>query len=1596
MRKKLSLPSFEKVIPKLRHLVFLVAFIFATSLKAQTYPVQAFVQISPPFTSYLPDYSDPFNNQMKVLLTLTDFSIPSYQVKLRFTFEGNGYTISTASLLSLPVTTLTPGVPIEISGSDLAPYFNSANLIFSGIDVADYELRKVLPEGPCSICVEVIDFSNPNQSVLANTACSQVWFSLNDPPLLNTPFCGNVITPTDPQQLIFSWTPLHMNSPNSLGTQYVFELFEIRPNDADPNQVVNSTLPIFMQVTDQTYINYGIVEPQLQTGMEYVWRVKAQDIAGRDIFRNNGYSTVCTFTYGNIAASLADGIVLELNSNGTGVRQGLAWWNASSTFTHYKLEVRKTGNDAYEWFPYTATVGDTKINSLEPSTQYECRVKGLINEEYESEWSNISVFTTQPAPDYACASTTLPAKQQVISPLTNAIAGMYFTVGQFEMLVTDIEPINEISAPGHYKGTGKINVGFALINLRVKFDDILVDENLMVRSGKVEAITQGIEAWENSLIEPDYFVDGTIDNFVWNDSTSLTVWVDGVPQTFEFDEDGTIIIQDEEGSIYTFNADGTYTVISILVYSSDKLAATKDFRIDFSADPNQKYGFDKKQYAAWIDKYEVIKLDDATNYFVSYKSIAPGENDFVIANVTSAQTLSNLTFSNESGSAFTSEKLNDTTYRFSISNLSESDFIYAWSTGQKIGKLWVKVLPLIEKEIVIVPVNGSNLTNISAIEENLNKIYAQANVKFNVTLAENYQNADWDLNADGKLQNGDSELMTNYSEEMRGLRDNYFETHPDYNNEAYHLFVVSTFSDDDLAGYMVRGKGVGFLKNAEDANTAAHELAHGIFALEHTFPEVAEGSTDNLMDYSNDVHLTQHQWYLVHEDLPAFSLFDSEEDGEWSFDQDIPFYKDEREFIVLTADQKQKGFLLLNGKAYKFNSTQNVSEVMFDKYGRVYSFKTTDGKTYRAFVARTMSGGDPLNLGYLSANDYAEFKSTFPGATSVWPAQFDFIAARRYQFIDCAEDELVFQRTVPYFHNGAPGPEFWIEIYDNCLVEREFLNKEFVSADTYNTSTTTGIYIGPSIKDVNYTLIEGTCSFDASIAELNEKGTGAPLYFCLKDETENDAELVALANYISSFTVGKRYAFYDDEANKAEYIGITNGGTNISAGAVTCEALKREEIFTVASFKTHYPKMQWFFARDADSVISHENIREGIPSYYNAYSIDYDSYETPHVKNWNPLDPEPLFEVLDYIEELYNFQVAENPSIAAEESYIKMLQFIANARADPYAFLAYKLELRMKIVTCFDMLGVYDRYEYSLNDLVNREKATFGNVIYQKEQAGEAVPINMADEYSQYVNKYDTESAFFIGFEYLKMYAEMLFEPAAIAIAVSRFQDLAQAYKSFKIQKGSVDDLLRKGGTKAIGKAGLLERLDNFPNLKNLLVARLDDIADAALINKIDDLINSNSEKLAKLDDLYNPSKFQMTAGANRFPVNAAPPFQASINGKIVNYNSQGFPDLRPHGGGIEFEFKSNSLTGSGSATSGDFKAANDWAVSNPALSGRFQKIPGSQKCLVKFGEEWKECTWHHHQDGRTMFPVPSETHNAFRHTGGKAIIERGLQDIFD
>ncbi|NOQ72039.1 MAG: hypothetical protein GQ574_08565, partial [Crocinitomix sp.] len=113
---------------------------------------------------------------------------------------------------------------------------------------------------------------------------------------------------------------------------------------------------------------------------------------------------------------------------------------------------------------------------------------------------------------------------------------------------------------------------------------------------------------------------------------------------------------------------------------------------------------------------------------------------------------------------------------------------------------------------------------------------------------------------------------------MRTLRDAYFDEF-DKESDTYYIFVVPEF-DTALDGYMVRGKGIGFVKSDEDAHTYAHELAHGAFGLEHSFPDIPAGTTNNLLDYTEDGgHLTHEQWYDMQHFTPVFSILDDEEDG---------------------------------------------------------------------------------------------------------------------------------------------------------------------------------------------------------------------------------------------------------------------------------------------------------------------------------------------------------------------------------------------------------------------------------------------------------------------------------------------------------------------------------------------------------------------------------------------------------------------------------------------------------------------------------------------------------------------------------------------
>lgn len=85
-------------------------------------------------------------------------------------------------------------------------------------------------------------------------------------------------------------------------------------------------------------------------------------------------------------------------------------------------------------------------------------------------------------------------------------------------------------------------------------------------------------------------------------------------------------------------------------------------------------------------------------------------------------------------------------------------------------------------------------------------------------------------------------------------------------------------------------------------------------------------------------------------------------------------------------------------------------------------------------------------------------------------------------------------------------------------------------------------------------------------------------------------------------------------------------------------------------------------------------------------------------------------------------------------------------------------------------------------------------------------------------------------------------------------------------------------------------------------------------------------------------------------------------------------------------------------------REANNWAL-NPNggnfIEGvDFKKIPESPTQCEIFDakkNKWVKCTWHHHEDGQTMIPVPTDIHarpNA-PHIGGRQIINEGIQGFF-
>jgi len=636
-------------------LVFLLTPLLSLYLHAQNWPVQVSTQLVPPFSGYLNDYSSPNNDNLRIYLTLTDFSLPSYNVKLKFKLTGNNITLQSKSWYYAGPFTLEPGVPLLLTGSDLSGMLNQNNLDYAGITTQQYNQTKVLPEGFYTISVIAYDFQNPLNVQVSNEATTQAWMMLCDPPLISLPLCGSEVTITNPQQLTFSWSPLNMSAPSSaLGHEYLFELWEVMPPNNAPGNVVASTAPIYSTTTTLTILNYGIAEPPLQTGWTYVWRVRAYDLEGRELFRNNGYSQICTFTWGNNNNLLGNLANLTLTAQALTHRQARCMWDSNAVYTSYHLEYRKI--NTANWFPVNTTRSSERITSLEPQTTYEAQVHGIFSNGDDGPWSNIVTFTTPAQALLNCGESSPPPSIQNFSPLTQATTGMLWQVGQFEMSVTSLSNMSHPN--GLYTGMGKMIMPLG-ITLNCSFSNIQIGTDMVMYNGEVKAVTEGVGSWLtqwqytfNSYEAVSVEVNEPVDTVFTNTLGEIVIVNSNGDTTIVSNPsngNNNIVVTDIDGNAWVVGPNGGVTFISAQISNIIKIALQQI---------NAEHSMVMQSHEAEINQ----SINTLTSLGDTTVDVIPNDIDFGIissdTNVTSNIPSSEMSYAN----ANKNRKLNSTGY----------------------------------------------------------------------------------------------------------------------------------------------------------------------------------------------------------------------------------------------------------------------------------------------------------------------------------------------------------------------------------------------------------------------------------------------------------------------------------------------------------------------------------------------------------------------------------------------------------------------------------------------------------------------------------------------------------------------------------------------------------------------------------------------------------------------------------------------------------------------------------------------------------------------------------------------------------------------
>jgi hypothetical protein len=424
--------------------VLIVLFIVGQHAFAQIKPIQTTVVLNPPHPIFLSDYSTIGSDALQAIINFNDLSESSWQIRLRVTIESEDIKIQTSPnfIPTLPIE-IQVGVPLVLQGVDFYNYLSLDNVLLEGITATALSRTGKLPEGFYTFTVEVLDFNSG--APLAHAGFASAFLTMEPPPVLLSPLCEEVIIPTSPQNIFFQWQIAGGINPSiSMNSLYQLGVYEVTEDGADPYYAVQNNQAILVYESDfvnqiSTALDFNTV--LLTAGNKYVFRVRAVDEDGKDVYSNNGFSEWCWFYYGYPTGGKIElgfpadehlfGKKDVVNFNWSGSDKGLDGQQYEYEIVIKEINEDQTKEDAIknniEWFvgnspSTTSSTGSNFIlnENIGRDKHYAWQVYAKTGTQTVAK-SNISTFYAPPLVDEFYAGTK---KIKVVSLTSNVLTDL--------------------------------------------------------------------------------------------------------------------------------------------------------------------------------------------------------------------------------------------------------------------------------------------------------------------------------------------------------------------------------------------------------------------------------------------------------------------------------------------------------------------------------------------------------------------------------------------------------------------------------------------------------------------------------------------------------------------------------------------------------------------------------------------------------------------------------------------------------------------------------------------------------------------------------------------------------------------------------------------------------------------------------------------------------------------------------------------------------------------------------------------------------------------------------------------------------------------